>query len=104
MFEVIGTIILGVVIIIIGAVIGVLARIALPGKQAYGWIATVLLGIVGALIGYLMWGLLGGSNTSGIDWIRWMTSVAGAAILSLAYSAIRRRPRVRSGEGIPRPR
>jgi uncharacterized membrane protein YeaQ/YmgE (transglycosylase-associated protein family) len=62
MFEVIGTIILGVVIIIIGAVIGVLARIVLPGKQAYGWIATVLLGIVGALIGYLLWGLLGAAT------------------------------------------
>ena len=56
MFEVIGT-------IIFGAVIGVLARIVLPGKQAYGWIVTVLLGIAGALIGYWVWGLLGGSNT-----------------------------------------
>ena len=63
----------------------------LPGKQAYGWIVTVLLGIAGALIGYWLWGLLGGSNTFGLDWIRWVISVAGAAILSLAYSAITRK-------------
>ena len=37
MFDIIGT-------IIFGAVIGVLARIVIPGKQAYGWIVTVLLG------------------------------------------------------------
>ena len=84
MFQVIGT-------IIFGAVIGVLARIVLPGKQAYGWIVTVLLGIAGALIGYWLWGLLGGSNTFGLDWIRWVISVAGAAILSLGYSAITRK-------------
>jgi uncharacterized membrane protein YeaQ/YmgE (transglycosylase-associated protein family) len=56
-----------------------------------------LLGIAGALIGYLLWGLLGGNNTSGIDWIRWMTSVAGAAILSLAYSAVRRKSKSEGG-------
>src|SRR5687768_8448428 len=84
MFDVIGT-------IIFGAVIGVLARIVIPGKQAYGWIVTVLLGVAGALIGYWVWGLLGGSNTFGIDWIRWVISVAGAAILSFAYTAITRK-------------
>jgi uncharacterized membrane protein YeaQ/YmgE (transglycosylase-associated protein family) len=84
MFEVIGT-------IIFGAVIGVLARIVMPGRQAYGWIVTVLLGVAGALIGYWVWGLLGGGNTFGIDWIRWVISIAGAAILSFAYTAIKRK-------------
>src|SRR5215213_2759309 len=82
--EIIGT-------IVFGAVIGVLARIVLPGKQPYGFIVTILLGIAGALIGYWLWGLLGGGNTFGIDWIRWVISVAAAAILSLGYSAITRR-------------
>jgi uncharacterized membrane protein YeaQ/YmgE (transglycosylase-associated protein family) len=84
MFEIIGT-------IIFGAVIGILARIVIPGKQAYGWFVTVLLGIAGALIGYWLWGVLGGSDTFGIDWIRWVISVAAAAILSFAYTAITRR-------------
>jgi uncharacterized membrane protein YeaQ/YmgE (transglycosylase-associated protein family) len=82
--EIIGT-------IVFGAVIGVLARIVLPGKQPYGFIVTILLGIAGALLGYWLWGLLGGGNTFGIDWIRWVISVAAAAILSLGYSAIMRR-------------
>jgi uncharacterized membrane protein YeaQ/YmgE (transglycosylase-associated protein family) len=84
--EIIGT-------IVFGAVIGVLARIVLPGKQPYGFIVTILLGIAGALLGYWLWGLLGGGNTFGIDWIRWVISVAAAAILSLGYGAITRRSR-----------
>jgi uncharacterized membrane protein YeaQ/YmgE (transglycosylase-associated protein family) len=84
MFEIIGT-------IIFGAIIGVLARIVLPGKQPYGFIVTVLLGVAGALIGYWLWGLIG--NTFGIDWIRSVISVAAAAILSLGYSAITRKSR-----------
>jgi uncharacterized membrane protein YeaQ/YmgE (transglycosylase-associated protein family) len=86
MLEVIGT-------IIFGAIIGVLARIVLPGKQPYGFIVTVLLGVAGALIGYWLWGLIGKGNTFGIDWIRWVISVASAAILSLGYSAITRKSR-----------
>ncbi|MGW5073368.1 GlsB/YeaQ/YmgE family stress response membrane protein [Rhodococcus sp. NPDC004095] len=77
--------------IIFGAVIGVLARLVLPGKQAMGWVITVVLGIAGALIGYWVWnGLLGKGDTSGIDWIRWVISIAAAAVLALGYQAISR--------------
>ncbi|WP_068278847.1 GlsB/YeaQ/YmgE family stress response membrane protein [Aldersonia kunmingensis] len=78
--------------IIFGAVIGVIARLVLPGKQAYGWIATILLGIAGALIGYWVWeGLLDKGDTGGIDWIRWVISVAAAAALAVGYSAMTRK-------------
>ncbi|MCE3277562.1 MAG: GlsB/YeaQ/YmgE family stress response rane protein [Propionibacteriaceae bacterium] len=82
--------------------------LTLEGRQPYGWIVTVLLGIAGALIGYWAWGLLGGTHTFGLDWIRWVISVAGAAILSLFYSAITRKGKTdstpRTGGGIPQPR
>ena len=38
--------------IIFGAIIGVLARLVLPGKQNISMLVTVILGILGALIGY----------------------------------------------------
>lgn len=79
--------------IIFGAVIGVLARVVLPGKQAYGWIVTVVLGIGGALIGYWLSDLLGVRETPGIDWIRWILSIAAAAILSTVYTAITKKPK-----------
>lgn len=82
MGQIIGT-------IIFGAVIGILARLVLPGKQQYGMIVTVVLGIAGALIGYWVWeGLLDKGNTNGIDWIRWIISIAAAAVLSLGYAAV----------------
>ena len=86
MLQIIGT-------IIFGAIVGILARAVLPGRQAYGWIVTILLGIAGALIGYWVWGQLGGANTGGIDWIRLAISVAAAAVLSFLYTALTRRSR-----------
>jgi uncharacterized membrane protein YeaQ/YmgE (transglycosylase-associated protein family) len=83
-------------LIIFGAVIGILARVVLPGRQTYGWIVTILLGIAGALLGYWLAGLLGVGHTAGIDWIRWAISVAAAAVLSVIYTAITRRGRSRT--------
>jgi uncharacterized membrane protein YeaQ/YmgE (transglycosylase-associated protein family) len=37
--------------IIIGLVVGLIARLIVPGKQPMGWIATALLGIVGSYVG-----------------------------------------------------
>ncbi|MDP9219145.1 MAG: GlsB/YeaQ/YmgE family stress response membrane protein [Actinomycetota bacterium] len=72
-------------VIIFGAVIGVLARLVLPGKQAVGMLATVVIGIVGALLGYWIAAQLGVDSTKGIDWIRWIISIAVAAVLVVAY-------------------
>lgn len=80
--------------IIFGAIIGVLARIVVPGKQAMGWIITVVIGIVGALIGYWVWGLIaseGNADTGGIDWIRWIISIVVAVVLTLGYTAATRK-------------
>ncbi len=72
-------------IIIFGAVIGFLARLVLPGKQDISLLVTIILGILGALAGYYLWGAMGGGNTSGIDWIRWIISIAVAAVLVVVY-------------------
>jgi uncharacterized membrane protein YeaQ/YmgE (transglycosylase-associated protein family) len=81
-------------IIIFGAVIGALARLVLPGKQNISIIVTVILGIVGALVGYWLAGLLGVKETSGIDWIRWIISIAAAAVLVVAYTSLTGRRQV----------
>lgn len=72
--------------IIFGAIVGVLARLVLPGRQTYGMLVTILLGIGGALVGYYL-----APATPGIDWIRWIVAVAAAAVLSFLYSALTRR-------------
>ena len=73
--------------IIFGAIIGALARLVLPGKQNISMVATVLIGIVGALIGYFDWGAISNrGDTPGIDWIRWIISIAVAAALVSLYA------------------
>lgn len=84
--EIIGT-------IIFGAVIGMLARLVLPGRQNISAVVTVILGVLGALIGYWLWGLMGGGDTGGIDWIRWIISIIAAAVLVAAYVAFSGRSR-----------
>jgi uncharacterized membrane protein YeaQ/YmgE (transglycosylase-associated protein family) len=56
--------------IIGGAIIGVLARMVLPGRQSIPFWLTILAGIVGMLVGDWLAGLFGVKQTAGIDWIR----------------------------------
>jgi uncharacterized membrane protein YeaQ/YmgE (transglycosylase-associated protein family) len=72
-------------VIIFGAVIGVIARLVRPGPQKIGMLWTVIIGIVGALLGYLISGWLGVQDTDGIDWIRWVISIVAAVILLGVY-------------------
>ncbi|XVX21284.1 GlsB/YeaQ/YmgE family stress response membrane protein [Actinomycetota bacterium] len=74
--------------IIFGAIIGILARLVLPGRQNISAIVTVILGILGALIGYYLWGMIGGGDTKGVDVIRWLISIAVSAGLVVAYGLI----------------
>ena len=64
--------------IVIGAVIGALGRLVLPGKQDIGIILTIVVGIVAALIGTFIVGSL--QNTTGLDWIEILVQVVLAAI------------------------
>ena len=70
----IGTIVL---YIVIGLVVGALARMVIPNTGGMSWVLTIVLGIVGALVG----GWLAGAvwpDTEGVDWI---ASILVAAIL-----------------------
>jgi uncharacterized membrane protein YeaQ/YmgE (transglycosylase-associated protein family) len=64
--------------IIIGAVIGALGRLVLPGKQDIGIVLTIVVGIVAALIGTFIVGSL--QNTKGLDWVEILVQVVLAAI------------------------
>ncbi|WP_206665821.1 GlsB/YeaQ/YmgE family stress response membrane protein [Pedococcus bigeumensis] len=82
-------------LIIFGAVIGILARLVLPGKQNISALVTVILGILGALAGYYIWGAISNKgDTSGVDWIRWIISIIVAAVLVTVYGSITGKKRV----------
>lgn len=66
--------------IVIGAVVGAVGRLLLPGRQAIGWILTIVVGIVAALIGTAIAQVLGVATTNGIDWIEIVMQVVLAVI------------------------
>jgi uncharacterized membrane protein YeaQ/YmgE (transglycosylase-associated protein family) len=66
--------------IIIGAIVGVLGRLVVPGRQHIGIWLTVIVGIIAALLGTVIANALGVSNTPGVDWIELLIQVVLAAI------------------------
>jgi uncharacterized membrane protein YeaQ/YmgE (transglycosylase-associated protein family) len=69
-------------LIVVGAIIGMLARLLKPGRQKLSIMATVLLGIVGAIIGGLLGGLLN-DNTSPfeLNFLGFVFAVIAAVLL-----------------------
>jgi len=76
--------------LIVGLIIGALARLVLPGKQSIPIWLTILIGAIGALLGTLVAQYLGVAVTAGIDWIEIVLQVAvaavGVALVSGAYN------------------
>jgi uncharacterized membrane protein YeaQ/YmgE (transglycosylase-associated protein family) len=58
-------------LILVGAVIGILARLIKPGRQRMSMLATVLLGVVGAIIGGLIGGLFNHGRTNPFELNFW---------------------------------
>ena len=78
-----------IVTVILGAIIGALARLVLPGKQNISTLVTVILGILGALIGsFIYTAISGNDDTKGIDWIALIIGVIVAALLIVGYERL----------------
>ncbi|QIL20051.1 GlsB/YeaQ/YmgE family stress response membrane protein [Thermomonas sp. HDW16] len=73
--------------IIGGAIIGVLARFLKPGADPMGWILTIVLGIVGAVIGGQLSTMLNVSNTL----VQWAIAIISAIVLLFVYEAVRKK-------------
>jgi uncharacterized membrane protein YeaQ/YmgE (transglycosylase-associated protein family) len=77
--------------IVIGAIIGALARLILPGRQHIPLWLTIVVGVVAALVGTWLSRVLGiPIVTRGIDWLELLVqlvlAVIGVAIVAGAYS------------------
>ncbi|MCK9514508.1 MAG: GlsB/YeaQ/YmgE family stress response membrane protein [Ottowia sp.] len=73
--------------IVIGFVVGLIARALMPGRQGMGIILTTLIGMGGAVVGSYggqLLGLYGPGQTAG-----WIASVIGAMILLWIYAVLR---------------
>ncbi|MCB5168100.1 GlsB/YeaQ/YmgE family stress response membrane protein [Streptomyces bambusae] len=67
--------------IIVGFVLGLIARAVLPGKQHQPLWLTTVFGILGGVLGNAVAGWIGVDDTRGIDWIRHLLQIAGAVVV-----------------------
>ena len=78
---------------IVSAIIGALGRLVVRGKQDISVIATILIGIVAALIGTFIAKALGVGDTNGVDWIKLVIQVGLAAVGVTVFAGSRTRAR-----------
>ena len=77
--------------LILGLIAGAIAKLILPGKQGGGWFITLLLGVVGALLGGWIGSLLFGTGLEEFwDLGTWLLAIGGAIVVLLIYGLITR--------------
>jgi uncharacterized membrane protein YeaQ/YmgE (transglycosylase-associated protein family) len=75
--------------LIVGAGIGLVARLVMPGKQDIGMIATVAVGALGGVIGSAVASQFGYHNANGgIAWIPLLIGVVVAIVLIAIYESV----------------
>jgi len=83
-------------LIVLGFVVGALAKLIMPGKDPGGIITTILIGIAGAFVGAFIGGALGLGTVSGFNFKSIVLGLVGSIILLLLYRLIRK-PRSAQG-------
>ena len=78
-----------IVLIIVGAIIGLLGKFVAPGdKDNIPLWLTLVCGVGGVLLGGYIYGAFGGDGSGGIDWVRWIVAVVTAAVLVVIASTV----------------
>jgi uncharacterized membrane protein YeaQ/YmgE (transglycosylase-associated protein family) len=77
--------------IILGLAAGAIAKAILPGTQGGGWLITLVLGVVGALLGGFLGSLIFGVDLGGFFELRtWLLAIGGAIVVLLIYGLVTR--------------
>lgn len=75
--------------LILGLIVGAIAKAILPGRQGGGWLVTLLLGVVGAILGGWLGSLLFGVGLASFWSLQtWIVAIVGAIIVLLIYGAL----------------
>ncbi len=78
--------------VLFGLVIGAVAKLVMPGNQNMGWLMTIILGIVGSMVGGFVAGLLGiGQDGNMWDIGSIAISVLGALLVLFIYGKLTNR-------------
>ncbi len=75
--------------LLLGLIAGAIAKAILPGRQGGGWIATLLLGVVGALLGGWLGSLLFNAPLEEFFSLQtWLLAIAGSIVVLLIYGLL----------------
>lgn len=74
--------------ILFGLIAGAIAKVLMPGEDPGGFIVTILIGIVGALLGGWLGSLILGVGVSGFNVSSFLIAIAGAVLLLIIYRAM----------------
>jgi uncharacterized membrane protein YeaQ/YmgE (transglycosylase-associated protein family) len=77
--------------IVLGLIAGAIAKAILPGRQGGGWIATLILGVVGALVGGFVGGAIFNIGLENFFSIQtWLVAIAGSVLVLFIYGLVTR--------------
>ena len=76
--------------IILGLIVGIIAKFVMPGKDAGGVFITIILGIAGAFVGGFIGSTLGLGSVTGFDIRSLLIAVGGSILLLIIYRAIKK--------------
>jgi len=74
--------------IVVGLIAGALAKLIMPGRDPGGFLITIVIGMIGALVGGLVVQLLGGTGVTGFNIWSILVATLGAIILLAIYRLI----------------
>jgi uncharacterized membrane protein YeaQ/YmgE (transglycosylase-associated protein family) len=75
--------------LLLGLIAGAVAKLILPGKQAGGWLITLVIGVIGALLGGWIGSLIfGGGLGDFFDLRTWVLSILGSIVVLLVWGAV----------------
>lgn len=75
--------------LLLGLIAGALAKLILPGKQAGGWFVTLILGVIGAMLGGWLGGIIFHTGIgSFFDLSTWLLAIGGSIIVLLIYGML----------------
>ena len=77
--------------IILGLIVGIIAKFVMPGKDAGGVFITIILGIAGAFVGGFIGSTLGLGSVTGFDIRSLLIAVGGSILLLIIYRAIKKK-------------
>lgn len=77
--------------IVLGLIAGAIGKLLMPGDDPGGFIVTILIGVVGAVIGGFIATEIGLGAVDGINFGSLVIAVLGSLVLLIAYRMIRRR-------------